>query len=70
VLLEHILLLVVITVTVATFVCMVLVGAMMKLEFIWNFSDLMTGMMIIPNTVGLLLLSKVIKEETARYFKW
>ena len=52
------------------FVCMVLVGAMMQLEFVWNFSDLMNGMMIIPNTVGLLLLSKVIKEETARYFKW
>lgn len=52
------------------FVCMVLVGAMMKLEFVWNFSDLMNGMMIIPNTIGLLLLSKVIKAETARYFKW
>lgn len=52
------------------FVCMVLVGAMMKLEFVWNFSDLMNGMMIIPNTIGLLILSKVIKEETARYFKW
>jgi len=52
------------------FVCMVLVGAMMQLEFVWNFSDLMNGMMIIPNTIGLLLLSKVIKEETARYFKW
>ena len=52
------------------FVCMVLVGSMMQLEFVWNFSDLMNGMMIIPNTIGLLLLSKVIKEETARYFKW
>ena len=52
------------------FVCVVLVGSMMKLEFVWNFSDLMNGMMIIPNTIGLLLLSKVIKEETIRYFKW
>jgi len=52
------------------FVCMVLVGAMMQLEFVWNFSDLMNGMMIIPNTIGLLLLSKVIRQETARYFKW
>jgi AGCS family alanine or glycine:cation symporter len=52
------------------FVCMVIVGAMMKLEVVWNFSDLMNGMMAIPNLVGLLLLSKVIREETARYFKW
>ncbi|WP_281184961.1 sodium:alanine symporter family protein [Trichlorobacter lovleyi] len=52
------------------FVCVVLVGAMMKLEFVWNFSDLMNGMMIIPNAIGLLLLSKVVQEETKRYFKW
>ena len=48
----------------------VIVGAMMKLEFVWNFSDLMNGMMAIPNIVGLLLLSKVVKVETERYFKW
>jgi len=52
------------------FVCMVIVGAMMKLEFVWNFSDLMNGMMAIPNLVGLLLLSRVIREETGRYFQW
>ena len=52
------------------FVAVVIVGAMMKLEFVWNFSDLMNGMMAIPNIVGLLLLSKVVKEETERYFKW
>ena len=51
------------------FVCMVIVGAMMKLEFVWNFSDLMNGMMAIPNIVGLLLLSKVVKAETSRYFQ-
>ena len=52
------------------FVAVVIVGAMMKPEFVWNFSDLMNGMMAIPNIVGLLLLSKVVKEETERYFKW
>ncbi len=52
------------------FVAVVIVGAMMKLEFVWNFSDLMNGMMAIPNIIGLLLLSKVVKEETGRYFKW
>ncbi len=50
------------------FVCMVVVGAMMKLEFVWNFSDLMNGMMAIPNIIGLLLLAHVVKEETRRYF--
>ncbi len=51
------------------FVAVVIVGAMMKLEFVWNFSDLMNGMMAIPNIVGLLLLSQVVKAETERYFK-
>ncbi|MDH5298059.1 MAG: sodium:alanine symporter family protein [Desulfobulbaceae bacterium] len=50
------------------FVCVVVVGAMMKLEFVWNFSDLMNGMMAIPNIVGLLMLSPVVKAETDRYF--
>ena len=45
-----------------------MVGAMMKLSFVWDFSDLMNGMMAIPNLIALLLLSKVIKSETNRYF--
>ncbi|MGE4490573.1 MAG: alanine/glycine:cation symporter family protein [Kiritimatiellales bacterium] len=51
------------------FIAMVMTGAMIKLETVWNFSDLMNGMMAIPNLIGLLLLSNVIKEETDRYFK-
>ncbi|MBZ0096458.1 MAG: alanine:cation symporter family protein, partial [Sulfuricella sp.] len=51
------------------FIAMVIVGAMMNLEFVWNFSDLMNGMMALPNLIGLLLLSKVVKAETDRYFK-
>ena len=51
------------------FIAMVIVGAMMDLEFVWNFSDLMNGMMAIPNLIGLLVLSKVVKAETDRYFK-
>lgn len=51
------------------FVGVVVVGALMKLEFVWNFSDLMNGMMAIPNLIALLLLSKIVKQETDRYFK-
>jgi AGCS family alanine or glycine:cation symporter len=51
------------------FIAAVIVGATTSLEFVWNFSDLMNGMMAIPNLIGLLLLSKVIKAETERYFK-
>jgi alanine or glycine:cation symporter, AGCS family len=50
------------------FTISVMVGAIMSLEFVWNFSDLANGLMAIPNLIGLLLLSKVIKQETQRYF--
>jgi alanine or glycine:cation symporter, AGCS family len=50
------------------FTISVMIGATMSLAFVWNFSDLMNGMMAIPNLIGLLLLSKVIKKETERYF--
>ncbi len=50
------------------FTVAVMVGATVSLEFVWNFSDLMNGMMAIPNLVGLLWLSPVIKQETERYF--
>jgi AGCS family alanine or glycine:cation symporter len=48
---------------------MVMVGSMTKLETVWNVSDLMNGLMAIPNLIALLVLSKVIKDETDRYFK-
>jgi alanine or glycine:cation symporter, AGCS family len=50
------------------FTIAVMIGATVSLEFVWNFSDLMNGMMAIPNLIALLLLSKVIKSETERYF--
>jgi len=51
------------------FIAAVIVGAMVSLEFVWNFSDLMNGMMAIPNLIGLLLLSRIVKSETERFFK-
>jgi AGCS family alanine or glycine:cation symporter len=50
------------------FTVAVMVGATVSLEFVWNFSDLMNGMMAIPNLIGLLWLSPIIKQETERYF--
>ncbi|WP_321314001.1 sodium:alanine symporter family protein [Halarcobacter sp.] len=51
------------------FVSFIVVGAMTELKLVWNFSDLANGLMAIPNLIALLLLSKVITEETNRYFK-
>ena len=43
-------------------------GAVRSLDFVWTFSDLMNGLMALPNLVGLLLLSGVAANETRRYF--
>ncbi|BDV41911.1 transporter [Geotalea uraniireducens] len=45
----------------------VAVGATTKLEVVWNFSDVMNGLMAVPNLIGLLGLSGVIVEETNRF---
>jgi AGCS family alanine or glycine:cation symporter len=45
----------------------VAVGATVKLELVWNFADVMNGLMAIPNLIGLLGLSGVIVAETNRF---
>ncbi|MEX1119007.1 MAG: sodium:alanine symporter family protein [Terrimicrobiaceae bacterium] len=47
----------------------VFVGCVWKSDAIWNFSDMMNGLMAVPNLVALLMLSGVIAAETKRYFK-
>jgi AGCS family alanine or glycine:cation symporter len=51
------------------FTLMVLVGAVVKLDFVWTFADIMNGLMAFPNLVGLLGLSKVVVQETKKYLE-
>ncbi|MCG8567521.1 MAG: alanine:cation symporter family protein, partial [Desulfobacterales bacterium] len=51
------------------FVFFIGVGAVAKLNLVWNLSDTFNGLMAIPNLVGLLLLTPVIVRETRNYFK-
>jgi len=50
------------------FVIFVAVGAILKLETVWRVSDIMNGLMALPNLVGLIGLSAVIVSETNKYF--
>jgi AGCS family alanine or glycine:cation symporter len=49
------------------FTVAVLVGAVVKLELVWAFADVMNGFMAFPNLVGLLGLSRVVVDETKKY---
>lgn len=44
-------------------------GAIYTLDFVWLFSDVMNGLMAVPNLVGLLLLSGVAARETREYLE-
>jgi AGCS family alanine or glycine:cation symporter len=50
------------------FIAATFAGAIYGLEFVWSLSDLLNGLMALPNLVGLILLSGVVVRETRRYF--
>ena len=45
----------------------IFVGSLVELNLVWNIADLLNGLMAIPNIIAVLLLSKVIAEETKKY---
>ena len=47
----------------------VFLGAVEPLELVWNFSDVMNGLMALPNLIGLLLLSGLLARETRNFEK-
>lgn len=47
----------------------VLLGCTVELGIVWSFSDVMNGLMAIPNLIGLLILSGLIARETRHYIK-
>jgi AGCS family alanine or glycine:cation symporter len=53
----------------AIFLLALLVGAVVRLETVWNFADLANALMALPNLLALLLLSSVVREKTEDYFR-
>jgi AGCS family alanine or glycine:cation symporter len=51
------------------FIVAIFVGAVRSLDFVWSVSDVMNGLMALPNLIGLLLLSGVIVRETRTFFR-
>ncbi len=51
------------------FILVIFLGSLGTLNFVWLFSDIMNGLMALPNLIGLLLLSGVIVAETRSYFE-
>lgn len=51
------------------FVCVVVIGATLKLELVWNIADTLNGFMALPNLIALLGLSGVVIKLTKEHFK-
>ena len=49
------------------FVVLAFVGTVASLEVVWNIADILNGLMVIPNVVGILFLSGVIVAEGKKY---
>ncbi len=51
------------------FVVLIFVGAVVEVNVVWLFADVMNGLMALPNLVGLLLLSGLVARETRAYLQ-
>jgi AGCS family alanine or glycine:cation symporter len=50
------------------FIVVIYIGATTALTTVWTFSDVMNGLMALPNLIGLIILSPLIYRETRAYF--
>ena len=50
-------------------VAFVFLGSLLKVELVWNLSDLFNGLMVIPNLIALLALSGVVAKAAAEFGK-
>jgi len=48
-------------------VIMSFVGAVVSLPTVWNIADILNGLMVVPNVIGVWLLSNKIMEDTHKY---
>ena len=52
-----------------TWIVFVFIGAVSKLDLVWNFSDVMNALMAVPNLIGLIGLSFLLSRETKEFEK-
>ena len=45
----------------------VMAGSVASLPIVWSFADIANALMAIPNLISLLVLNKVIVDETKKY---
>lgn len=51
------------------FVVMAFVGSVIELDLVWNIADILNGLMVIPNVIGMIGLSGIIAREGNHFIK-
>ncbi|SNT38983.1 amino acid carrier protein [Actinomadura meyerae] len=51
------------------FIVAIYIGSVSTLTAVWTFSDVMNGLMALPNLIGLVILGPLVWRETRAYFK-
>lgn len=51
------------------FIIVIYIGATTALQTVWTFSDVMNGLMALPNLIGLIILAPMVYRETRAYFR-
>ena len=46
---------------------LILVGAVLKLNFVWSFADIANAFMAVPNIIGIIGLSGLVVSLTKKY---
>ncbi|WMJ23622.1 sodium:alanine symporter family protein [Paludicola sp. MB14-C6] len=46
------------------FIIAIYIGAVTSIDFVWGLSDLLNSLMMVPNLIGVLVLSNIVKKET------
>lgn len=49
------------------YTALIIPGAALDLEVVWSLADSMNGLMVVPNLIALIFLSKIIKKETDEF---
>ena len=53
----------------AVYALVAIVGATMQLDLMWSIAETFNGLMLIPNLIGVFLLSGIVVDEVRKYFK-
>lgn len=51
-----------------TYILFVFAGSIISISMVWHIADIFNGLMALPNLIAVLFLSKIVKDETNKYF--